>query len=93
MRRSLAVGILISFCLQVHFMMVLYRHYKNAKLFKHLGGCQPDDDHEISLGHVQPDYFEATSMEMTATVPRHDVEHAVDDSNLEQAIRSMQMTV
>ena len=41
------IGLLISFCIQSHFVLVLYSHYKNALLVKAKGGCLPDIDPQV----------------------------------------------
>ena len=38
------LGLLFFFCVQFHFVLVLYSHYKNALMVKAKGGCMPDID-------------------------------------------------
>ena len=71
--------------LQLHFVLVLYTYYTNAKLTKAQGGCQSDTD--VQLSAVPPS---ATTM---ASARNNSVQHAVDDSNLDHASRTTQMTV
>ena len=81
--------------LQVHFILVLYTHYKNSHLTKSKGGCMPDVEPNVQLGHVRP----AASGDINNSIDsRNDtndnrVEHAVDDAALRHQQNMSQFSV
>lgn len=67
------IYLLLVGLLQVHYLLVLYAHYKNADKVKSEGGCEPDHP-DIQMGGVTlPNTDHATG---------RSVQHAVDDSDL-----------
>ena len=70
--RDELIGLLCGLGIQIHFILVLFTHYKNADLVKSSGGCMPD---------VQAN---DTSVDSSGSGGNNNnqVNHAVDDENL-----------
>ena len=70
-----AFQLFVTIFIQVHFLLVLYSHYKNAHLTKEKGGCMPDVNADIQMGSA------ISQMEDSNATARN-VAHAVDDEDL-----------
>ena len=50
MARDEFIVLLVTLLWQMHLILVLWTHYKNAHLVKSKGGCQPDAPADIQMG-------------------------------------------
>ena len=81
-----ALQLFVTIFVQVHFILVLYTHYKNANMTKEKGGCLPNVPQDIQMGNSLP------MDDMNAT-QRSNVAHAVDDEDLNHSQQMSQLTV
>lgn len=80
--RDELIGLLCGLGIQIHFILVLFTHYKNADLVKSSGGCMPDSGHNnVQMSDVQAN---DTSVDSSGSGGNNNnqVNHAVDDENL-----------
>ena len=89
------IGLFLSILVQVHFVLVLFTHYKNAHLTKSKGGCMPDLEPNVQLGHVQPGAAGVVNNSIDSVSDNNDnrVEHAVDDAALRHQQNMSQFSV
>ena len=76
--------------IQLHFVLVLWSHYKNAHLTKDKGGCAPVVDTNIQMGGVAISTENSMSQNSVADGR---VAHAIDDRDLSDAQRHSQLSM
>jgi len=81
--RDELLGLVCGLAIQIHFMLVLYTHFKNADLVKSSGGCMPDSGrNNVQMSDVQATDTSVDSSGSGDGSNNNQVNHAVDDENL-----------